>query len=83
MLPAESRALVDTDVRAHTKERGSAATSRGKGGGDVKSIIEAYVMVSARKDIRGCECGNDVIICHEGRYSSDGKGVLKEGGNRH
>ena len=49
-------------MRAHAKERGSAATSRGNDGWDVKSIIEACVVVSARKDLRECECGNDVII---------------------
>lgn len=49
-------------MRAHAKERESAATSRGNDRRDVKSIIEAYVVVSARKDLRECECGNDVII---------------------
>ena len=49
-------------MRAHTKERGSAPTSRGNDGREVKSIIEAYIVVSARKDIRDCECGNNAII---------------------
>ena len=60
-------------MRAHTKERGSAATSREDDGRDVKSIIEAYVMDSARKDIRERECGNDVIIVMQSNLAVTGK----------
>ena len=48
-------------MRASTKDMGSAATSREDDGTDVKSIIEAYIVVSARNDIRECEYGDDMI----------------------
>ncbi|KAM0799588.1 hypothetical protein BDR22DRAFT_822273 [Usnea florida] len=67
------RAFRDTDVRAYTKESGSAATLREDDGRDVKSITEAYVVVSARKDMRDCERGSRVIVAMKSDLAVTGR----------
>ena len=62
VLPARPRAFGDIDVHAHAKESGISATLREDDGRDVKSITEANVVVSARKDMRDCERGRGVIF---------------------